>query len=110
MAATVDHFGIPKESMTCKARYRSVARPRQIAMFLMRELCPHLSYPGIGRVMGRRDHTTVMHGVRKIEELLLTDPDLAADVDQIRKAAKSVNPLHHPELWQTYGDAMRAAA
>lgn len=110
IAATVMHFGLPKEAMTNSARYRSVARPRQIAMYLIREMCPHMSYPGIGRLMGGRDHTTVLHGVRKITELLKSDPDLIVDVDDIRIAAKAMHPLRNPVIWEAYGEAMRQAA
>lgn len=45
-------------------------RPRQIAMYSIRHLCPHMSYPAIAKVLARKDHTTVLHGVRQIESLL----------------------------------------
>lgn len=52
------------------SRERQYARPRQIAMYAIRSLCPHMSYPGIARVLERKDHTTVMNGVRRIESLM----------------------------------------
>lgn len=53
---------------------------RQIAMFVIRDSCPHLSLPQIGRALGGRDHTTVIHALRKIESLMATDPVIAAEV------------------------------
>jgi hypothetical protein len=55
-------------------RVRSFARPRQMAMYLCKQLTTR-SLPEIGRKFGGRDHTTVMHGVRKIEELMPAQPD-----------------------------------
>jgi chromosomal replication initiator protein len=64
-------------------RTTDVVRPRQIAMFLAKDLTPH-SLPVIGRKFGGRDHTTVLHAVRKIEALRVSDETLAADLDAIR--------------------------
>jgi chromosomal replication initiator protein len=64
-------------------RARQIARPRQIAMFLAKNLTS-LSYPEIGRNFGNRDHTTIMHAVRKIEELMETDAALADDVSLLK--------------------------
>lgn len=61
-------------------RNRDVVRPRQIAMYAIRELCPHMSLPAIGRMLGGRDHTTVLHAVRKIEELMPTHDLIEAEV------------------------------
>ncbi|MBB4799680.1 hypothetical protein HNP32_003440 [Brevundimonas bullata] len=61
-------------------RNRDVVRPRQIAMYAIRELCPHMSFPAIGRMLGGRDHTTILHGVRKIEELIPTQDLIDAEV------------------------------
>ena len=65
-------------------RARPVARPRQIAMYLSKILTPH-SLPDIGRKFGGRDHTTIIHGVRKIEELMAIDPALLHDVEKIKR-------------------------
>lgn len=108
IAATLAHYRLQKDAMTCKPRYRAVARPRQVAMYLIRDLCPHFSYPRIGRMMGGRDHTTIMHGVRTIEKLIQTDPDLAKDVAAIRFAAEV--PIRNPALWEAYGEAMGMGA
>ena len=63
---------------------RSVARPRQIAMYLSKQLTTR-SLPEIGRKFGGRDHTTVIHAVRKIEQLREEDPALDEDVDLLRR-------------------------
>jgi Bacterial dnaA protein helix-turn-helix len=63
-------------------RTTDVVRPRQIAMFLAKDLTPH-SLPVIGRKFGGRDHATVLHAVRKIEALRVSDDALAADLDAI---------------------------
>lgn len=55
-------------------------RPRQIAMYAIRSLCPHMSYPGIARVLDRKDHTTILHGVRRIESLLTVHERVTREV------------------------------
>ena len=61
-----------------------MARPRQIAMYLAKQLTSR-SLPEIGRKFGGRDHTTVMHAVKKIEELRQTDLSFSEDVDLLRR-------------------------
>jgi chromosomal replication initiator protein len=63
---------------------RNIARPRQIAMYLAKQLTPR-SLPEIGRRFGGRDHTTIMHGVRKIEELMATDSQMSDDLQMLRR-------------------------
>ena len=65
-------------------RSRGVARPRQVAMYLSKLLTPR-SLPEIGRKFGGRDHTTVMHAVRKVEELRVSDASFAEDVELLRR-------------------------
>ena len=77
------HFNIRVADMFSVRRARQIARPRQIAMFLAKNLTS-LSYPEIGRNFGNRDHTTIMHAVRKIEELMETDAALADDVSLLK--------------------------
>jgi chromosomal replication initiator protein len=79
-----EHFNIKLGEMTSDRRARAVARPRQVAMYLAKQLTTR-SLPQIGRKFGGRDHTTVMHAVRKIEELTRTDPSLAEDVELLRR-------------------------
>ncbi len=74
------HFNVRHADMFSERRSRSVARPRQIAMYLAKQLTQR-SLPEIGRKFGGRDHTTVMHAVRKIEELKATDVNIAEDVE-----------------------------
>jgi chromosomal replication initiator protein len=69
-------------------RARAVARPRQVAMYLSKQLTSR-SLPEIGRMFGGRDHTTVMHAVRKIEELRASDHGFAEDIDLLRRMLES---------------------
>jgi chromosomal replication initiation ATPase DnaA len=80
--AVAARFGIRSAEMVSHRRARIVARPRQVAMYLSRQMTP-LSLPAIGKHFGDRDHTTVMHACRKIEELIAADPLFAAAVAQI---------------------------
>ncbi len=80
-----EHYNLRIQDMHSVRRSRNVARPRQIAMYLSKQLTPR-SLPEIGRKFGGRDHTTVMHAVRKIEELMGDDAQIAQDVDIIRRA------------------------
>jgi len=79
-----EHFNIRLADMHSARRARAVARPRQVAMYLCKQLTPR-SLPEIGRKFGGRDHTTVMHAVRKIEELLAADRALGEDIDLLKR-------------------------
>ena len=79
-----EHYRIRTSDMHSARRSRAIARPRQVAMYLAKQLTPR-SLPEIGRKFGGRDHTTVMHAVRKIDELRATDSTLAEDVDLLRR-------------------------
>ena len=79
-----DHFDVKLAEMHSARRARSVARPRQVAMYLAKQLTPR-SLPEIGRRFGGRDHTTVMHAIRKVEELRGSDAGFAEDVDLLRR-------------------------
>ncbi len=83
-----EHFNVRFAEMTSSRRARIVARPRQVAMYLSKQLTSR-SLPEIGRKFGGRDHTTVMHAVRRIEELKDTDPVLAEDVELLRRMLQS---------------------
>lgn len=65
------------------SRSRRLARPRQIACYVMRCVCPHLSFPAIGRLLGGRDHTTVLHAVSKVSDLMAVDAEIECDVADI---------------------------
>jgi chromosomal replication initiator protein len=79
-----EHFNIRLADMHSARRARAVARPRQVAMYLCKQLTPR-SLPEIGRKFGGRDHTTVMHAVKKVEELLAADRALAEDIELLRR-------------------------
>ena len=79
-----EHYSIRMTDMFSARRARAVARPRQVAMFLAKQLTSR-SLPEIGRRFGNRDHTTVMHAVSRITELMAEDRTLAEDVTLLRK-------------------------
>lgn len=79
-----DHYGVNLTDMLSARRTRSIARPRQVAMFLAKKLTSK-SLPEIGRCFGKRDHTTVIHAVKKIEELQSIDSRIANDVEVLRR-------------------------
>jgi chromosomal replication initiator protein len=79
-----EHFNIKLGEMTSSRRARMVARPRQVAMYLAKQLTQR-SLPEIGKRFGGRDHTTVMHAVKKIEELTRIDQTLAEDVEMLHR-------------------------
>lgn len=81
---TADHFGLKQADLLSERRTRSVARPRQVAMWLCKQHTTR-SYPDIGRRFGGRDHTTVLHAVKKIEELLTSDDQIARDVEALTR-------------------------
>jgi chromosomal replication initiator protein len=79
-----EHFSIRLADMHSPRRARAVARPRQVAMYLAKQLTSR-SLPEIGRKFGGRDHTTVMHAVRKIEELRASDQSFSEDIELLRR-------------------------
>ena len=83
------HYGLTFTQIISENRRWEIARPRQVAMYVMREVCPHLSYPAIGRLLGGRDHTTILHGVQRIEALMVTDGDLLDSVLSILRHFRS---------------------
>ncbi len=78
--AVATHYNIKVSDMHSARRSRMVARPRQVAMFLSKRLTSK-SLPEIGRRFGGKDHTTVIHAVKRIEELISIDQEFAADVE-----------------------------
>jgi len=80
-----EHYNIRLSDMLGPKRLRSFARPRQVAMYLCKQFTSR-SLPEIGRRFGGRDHTTVMHGVRRIEELEQSDEQIAEDLRLLRRA------------------------
>jgi chromosomal replication initiator protein len=77
-------FGTPLIDMKSDRRSLVVARPRQIAIYLARHLTAH-SFPALGRAFGGRDHSSIMHSVRRVESLRRADPDFAARIASLRQ-------------------------
>ena len=80
-----EHFNLKVAEMYSDRRARVVARPRQVAMYLAKQLTSR-SLPEIGRKFGGRDHTTVMHAVKKVDELIAADQTFAEDVELLKRA------------------------
>lgn len=83
-----EHYNIRFSDLIGPKRQRQIVRPRQIAMYLSKQMTTR-SLPDIGRRFGGRDHTTIMHGVRKIEELSTSDPQVSEDLDLLRRLLES---------------------
>jgi len=83
-----EHYNIRLSDMIGPKRLRSYARPRQIAMYLAKQLTSR-SLPEIGRRFGGRDHTTVLHGVKRVEELKIQDGQIAEDLEMLRRALEA---------------------
>lgn len=82
--ATAGHFELERKQLLARSRRPGVAEARQVAMYLARELTPH-SLPEIGRTMGGRNHTTVLHAVNKVGEALSSDPALRSAVNAVKQ-------------------------
>jgi len=78
------HYNIKVSDMHSARRSRSVARPRQVAMYLSKKFTTK-SLPDIGRRFGGKDHTTVMHAVKKVEELIGSDAEFCSDVELLSR-------------------------
>ncbi|MCY3802497.1 MAG: chromosomal replication initiator protein DnaA [Chloroflexi bacterium] len=89
--AVCRHFNLTREEIAGRSRSARLTRPRHIAMYLMREETNH-SLPAIGAELGGRDHTTVLHGIRKITRELPKDSALQLAVDSIRTLLQQAAP------------------
>ena len=85
-AAVAFRWGLTAGDFTSPRRFRRIAHPRQVAMYLCRELTES-SYPLIGRVFGGRDHTTVLHARRAVMARMAVDQELARAVEAITELA-----------------------
>lgn len=83
-----NHYNIKVSDMHSARRSRAVARPRQVAMYLSKKMTSK-SLPEIGRKFGGKDHTTVMHAVKRIEELMAADSDMAKDVELLERIVQN---------------------
>ena len=86
--ATGKEFGVTMDDMLSKRRARAIARPRQVAMYLAKIMTTR-SLPDIGRRFGGRDHTTVIHAVKRIESLRAEDSALNGHIEAVIEALKS---------------------
>ena len=77
-------FGLSKTEIESTNKSRSICYPRQIAMYLCREMTDK-SYPQIARAFNKKDHTTVLHGWRKVKKQIQSDPDMLRDVERVRE-------------------------
>jgi chromosomal replication initiation ATPase DnaA len=84
-SVVADHYRLSRVEMISARRHQRIVFPRQVAMYLAKVLTTR-SYPEIGRRLGGRDHTTVMHAVRKIESRVASDAVFAAEVDGLKAA------------------------
>jgi chromosomal replication initiator protein len=78
------HFAVSKADILSDRRHRSVVRPRQIGMYLAKQLTSR-SLPEIGRRFGNRDHTTVLHAIRKIDRELGDNPHLKEEIEELKR-------------------------
>ena len=86
--AVCEEFNVTLTDMTSKRRARVIARPRQVAMYLSKKLTKR-SLPDIGRRFGGRDHTTVMHAVKRIDELRASDTEFNSQIETVEGVLKA---------------------
>ena len=79
-----EHFGVSAEDITSKKRNSEYVLPRQIVMYLCREMT-ETSLVNIGKILGKKDHTTVLHGIKRVTEELTTNDELRNKVEIIKK-------------------------
>lgn len=84
------HYNVSRQELVSNRRTRVIVKPRQIAMYLAKTLTPR-SFPEIGRRFGGRDHTTVLHAVRKIEELVGEDTKLSHEIELLKRLINENN-------------------
>lgn len=89
LEVVADHYKIDQEEITSKKRTQEIAFPRQIFMYLCREMMPDTTLKGIAAILGR-DHSTVLHGIKKVEEDINNNKDLRDTIDILKEKIKSV--------------------
>ena len=77
-------YKVSRQDLVSERRTQAVVRPRQIAMYLCKTMTPR-SLPDIGKRFGNRDHTTVLHAIRKIESLIAKDELLRREIESLRR-------------------------
>jgi chromosomal replication initiator protein len=86
------HYKVPRNDLLSSRRSRDVVRPRQIAMYLAKALTSR-SLPEIGRRFGGRDHTTVLHSVRKVEQMMKDDGELCQEIELLKRMLEDSPPV-----------------
>jgi len=86
-SVVADHFAVSVEDLVGSSRTKAISLPRQVAMFLGREMT-NLSLPAIGNSFGGRDHTTVMYAVQKIESALGQNSRLSSVLEELRQKVR----------------------
>lgn len=84
------HYNVSRQELVSNRRTRVIVKPRQVAMYLSKTMTPR-SFPEIGRRFGGRDHTTVLHAVRKIEDLISGDSKLSHEVELLKRLINENN-------------------
>jgi chromosomal replication initiator protein len=84
--AVLREFSISKDLLKSNSRARHIVRPRQVAWYVMSRNCPHLSYPMMAQMLGRIDHSTVIHGVDVVSSLVACDVEFALRVERVEMA------------------------
>lgn len=106
---TADHYGITVADIISKRRKRTISRPRQVAMYFCKKLTPR-SYPEIGRFFGGRDHSTVIHAYRTVEDLLKRGGDFKKGVDTLWGEITDAKPLPTIEVEISEGETIEILA
>ena len=88
MTTVSDYYGLTIQELTGPTRKREITVPRQIAMYLTREMTG-MSLPQIGSVFGGRDHTTVMHSCKIVEANRATNPNMGMVVEDVKRLVKN---------------------
>ncbi len=89
ISAVCKHYGVSRDEILSKNRKKELIVPRQVTIYLIREMT-HKSLPEIGKIMGGKDHTTIMHSHKKVEDLLKVDLLIKNDIENIRTTLQSV--------------------
>lgn len=97
------YYDLTVDELTGARQIRRIARPRQVAMYLMKVKCDHLTAPMIGTILGGRDHSTILWGVSKIKELLEIDVDIKRAVSILtgRMSMSGPDPLLEVRIIET---------
>lgn len=89
LEVVAEHYKIDQEEITSKKRTAEIALPRQIFMYLCREMMPNITLKGIAAIL-ERDHSTVLHGIKKVEEDIQTNKELKDTIEILKEKIKSM--------------------